>query len=218
MTKDLFSFVKSTGVWVVSLVMLIAIIGAVTACLKVENIVSGEVKTPKVEFSDYASFTNRVVNDLTNTDAIKDEQEYYQDKFFEIFPTILKNITEYANITNQGSINPDAFEEHLFNAIIKFDVDMRVSYLEQLAEESGNLLDYGEKVEGDTDKKIIEWIDFLDWFTNDFEDQLETNIEISESPYIQSSILTKVIVGGAIILVFMLFLMIMLFLQREKQQ
>jgi hypothetical protein len=183
---------------VASIVVLVIITGGVTTYLYNDNS-GGENKTPNVKFSNFEEFKNSQYKVLTKEEQ-RISKEKFQEEFLKKFSLISKNISIYATATKQAIPNRDALEEGLFMIVSKFDYPLRSSYLEQLVKETNNLVNYSEVVAIDKTKTTIKWIDFLDWFSADFEYQLKNNTFKEESITINMTQFEQIVIGGIALL------------------
>jgi ribosomal protein L7/L12 len=217
MLKVFSTLVRSTWLLVASSVLLITLIGAITACFELEKLTKNDAKAPIVSFAEYEKFTAYV-----NGDAIDKEKEKFQEKFFEVFPTILKNVSDYAAATNQLAVNPEVFERQLFMVAVEYNHEMGMDYLEQLVDATSELSEYSNELKADNTKKVIDWTEFMNWFNYDFEYQFEENknysdINSSKSLVIEISLLTKIIAGGTILIIVVVLIVISLLYKREEK-
>ncbi|MDQ7042454.1 MAG: hypothetical protein Q9M34_02880 [Sulfurimonas sp.] len=165
--------VRMITVAIVSLGIIIITAGVISEATKPDVVSDTKTSTPKVSFADYKDFRNYVAPEV-DIAQLKKEQERFNSAFFEYSQKIYSNISKYSHALNQGEIDNEAFDEYLFNSILKYDIDKRISYLKQLSSESKALLDYEKEVNENPDNKIILWQDFLDWFSKDFNNQLNS--------------------------------------------
>lgn len=217
MLKVFSTLMRSTWLLVASSVLLITLIGAVTACFELEKLTKNDAKAPVVLFSDYEKFTEYV-----NGDSVDKEKEKFQEKFFEVFPIILKNVSDYAAATNQLAVNPEVFERQLFMVAVEFNHEMGMAYLDQLVDATSELSEYSDELKADNTKKVIDWTEFMNWFNYDFEYQFEENkvysdINSSKSLVIEISLLTKIIAGGTILILVVVLIVISLLYKREEK-
>ena len=200
---------------IASIVVLVIIIGGATTYLY--NGSDGDNKAPNVKFSNFEEFKNSQYKVLTRKEqkVLKDK---FQEEFFEKFSLISKNISIYATATKQVVPDKDALEEGFFMIVSKFDYPLRTSYLTQLVEETNNLVEYSEVMATDKTKTAIKWIDFLDWFTADFEYQLKNNLIKDNHVTITITQFEKIVISGiGLLLTIMSVIMFLLVRPADKK-
>ena len=209
MTEKYFKFIRMIVAGFAAVGMIIVLAGVVSDLSKVDTDSDLKISGPEVSFSDYKEFKNRSMKTVAVlSDAeLKKEREQFQSAFFKHSQSIYKSISNYASTLKQGEINSDKFDEYLFRLLNKYDVKMKILYLEQLDLESKALLKYAEEVNQNRDYKVITWSEFLDWFASDFDDQL-TNVDAKEVQ--KSMFLSK-----EMFVVFMLLIIILLLARFE---
>ena len=217
MLKVFSTLMRSTSLLVASSVLLITLIGAITACFELEKLTKNDAKAPIVSFSEYEKFT-----EFINGDIVDKEKEKFQEMFFEVFPVILKNVSDYAAATNQLAVNPEVFERQLFMVAVEYNHEMGMAYLEQLVDATSELMKYSDELKADNTKKVIDWTEFMNWFNYDFEYQFEENkvysdINSSKSLVIEISLLTKIIAGGTVLILIVILIVISLLYKREEK-
>lgn len=178
MKEKCIAFARMVTVTVVSLGMIMIIAGVISEVSSVDVAISKKFNEPKVSFNDYKEFRNSHLNNQMSDDEIKENQIKFQDAFFKYSSTIFSNLSNYSTTLKQGKINQDRFEEYLFNYVLQYDVKTRIMYLEELASESTKLYSYLDEIEEDKQKTIIFWDDFFNWFSADFNYQLEESNEV----------------------------------------
>ena len=179
MKEKLLTMVRWTGVSIATISMIVVVTCTVKAFFPLVNVAENEVETPTVEFAEFAAFKNYSVENSANAEdadnKLKQEQSEFQENFFKYYKLIYTNLKEYSRYVDQSNVDERGLEEHLFKLISKYDYTLRTAYMKQLSDESKNLMAYGEESRADVTRKIIDWKSFLDWFSNDFESQLQAN-------------------------------------------
>ena len=189
---------------IASIVVLVIVIGSATNYLYNEdNSNNGVSKTPNVKFENFKEFKNEQ-NKVISKKEQKVLQAKFQDEFLTKFALIAKNISIYATETKQVVPDVVKLEEGLFMIVTKFDYTNRSSYLTQLLKETNKLVNYSEVVAIDKTKTTIKWVEFLDWFTADFEYQLKNNIIKKEYITIEVTQFEKIVISGIGLLLVML--------------
>jgi hypothetical protein len=189
---------------IASIVVLVIVIGSATNYLyNEENSNNGVSKTPNVKFANFKEFKNEQ-NKVISKKEQKVLQSKFQDEFLTKFALISKNISIYATETKQVVPDVAKLEEGLFMIVSKFDYTNRSSYLTQLLKETNKLVNYSEVVAIDKTKTTIKWVEFLDWFTADFEYQLKNNIIKKEYITIEVTQFEKIVISGIGLLLVML--------------
>lgn len=216
MLKSLFPHIRFMGKVVASIVVLIAIVIGGVAYLGLSNSSNGGTGEPVVKFSDFEGYVNSKIEVRSNKE-LKAQKENFHNEFFKNFQLILKNISIYSKATNQAEANSQSLEEHLFTIVSKYDYDLRSSYLTQLVKGTSNLVSYSEVVATDNTKSKIRWTDFLNWFTSDFDYQLNNSSTITEYVTIESTQFTNATLGGMIIIVLMLGINMFILMGRDKK-
>jgi hypothetical protein len=195
---------------IASIVVLVIVIGSATNYLyNEENSNNGVSKTPNVKFANFKEFKNEQ-NKVISKKEQKVLQAKFQDEFLTKFALISKNISIYATETKQVVPDVEKLEEGLFMIISKFDYTNRSSYLTQLLKETNKLVNYSEVVAIDKTKTTIKWVEFLDWFTADFEYQLKNNIIKKEYITIEVTQFEKIVISGIGLLLLMLSIIMLL--------
>jgi hypothetical protein len=195
---------------IASIVVLVIVIGSATNYLyNEENSNNGVSKTPNVKFANFKEFKNEQ-NKVISKKEQKVLQAKFQDEFLTKFALISKNISIYATETKQVVPDVAKLEEGLFMIISKFDYTNRSSYLTQLLKETNKLVNYSEVVAIDKTKTTIKWVEFLDWFTADFEYQLKNNIIKKEYITIEVTQFEKIVISGIGLLLVMLSIIMLL--------
>jgi large subunit ribosomal protein L5 len=180
---------------IASIVVLVIVIGSATNYLyNEENSNNGVSKTPNVKFANFKEFKNEQ-NKVISKKEQKVLQSKFQDEFLTKFALISKNISIYATETKQVVPDVAKLEEGLFMIVSKFDYTNRSSYLTQLLKETNKLVNYSEVVAIDKTKTTIKWVEFLDWFTADFEYQLKNNIIKKEYITIEVTQFEKIVIS-----------------------
>jgi hypothetical protein len=200
---------------IASIVVLVIIIGGATTYLY--NGSDGDNKAPNVKFSNFEEFKNSQYKVLTKKEqkVLKDK---FQEEFLKKFSLISKNISIYATATKQVVPDKDALEEGFFMIVSKYDYPLRTSYLTQLVEETNNLVEYSEVIATDKTKTTIKWIDFLDWFTADFEYQLKNNLIKDNHVTITITQFEKIVISGiGLLLTIMSVIMFLLVRPADKK-
>lgn len=222
MEKMFYTFVRWVGLSVASVAMLAVIGGGVMICQQFTD-VQGDIQTPEVAFNDFKAFKNYVPDAKDNTEdalILKEKKDLFYKNFDKQYTVILENISSYAKSVNQVPVNTKSLEEYLFKLLSKYDYDLRVSYLQQLAEETENLAAYGDEIKEGAVQKTIEWTSFLNWFENDFDSQLLAELDkraMNETDVItiESSMFTMLVVIGITFVVLMFLIMMLLLLKIE---
>lgn len=176
MGKFSLTFLRFTGLSAVFIVMLVVVVAELTSFKHFFNSMDTEANAPKVEFNNFKSYKNATSDEQTNnTDDLlqKQKQALFQKQFFEQYKEIFNNISSYAKATNQRTVNDRGLEEYLFDKASRYNYDLRTSYIKQLSVESKNLEAYASELKNNANNKAIEWTDFLNWFSYDFETQLQ---------------------------------------------
>ena len=222
MEKMFYTIVRWVGLSVASVAMLAVIAGGVVTCQQFAS-VQGDLETPEVQFNDFQTFKNYVPDTKDNAEnalILKEKKDLFYESFDEHYAIILENITAYAKSVNQVAVNTNSLEEYLFRLLSKYDYDLKTSYLQQLSEEAKNLAAYGDDIQNGAVKKTIEWTDFLNWFENDFDAQLQAELDkraMNETNVItiESSVFTLLTIIGITFVVLMFLIMMLLLLKIE---
>lgn len=223
MKEKLFTLVRWTGMSIATISMIVVVTCTVKMFLPLVDAVENEIKVPAVEFVEFAAFKNYSVDKSTDvadaSSKLKQEQSEFQENFFKHYKVIYTNLKEYARYVDQSNVDERGLEEYLFKLVSKYDYRLRTAYMQQLSVESKNLMEYGEESRADITKKIINWESFLDWFSNDFESQLQANstkMENSETSTYMGFSSTKLMRLGASYLVVMFFIIILFLVKIER--
>ena len=179
MKEKFFTLVRWAGMSIATISMIVVVTCSVKIFLPLVGAVENEIEVPVVEFAEFAAFKNYSVEKSTHvtdeSSQLKKEQSEFQENFFKHYKDIYTNLKEYARYVDQSNVDERGLEEYLFKLISKYDYKFRTAFMQQLSVESKNLTVYGEESRADVTKKIINWESFLDWFSNDFESQLQAN-------------------------------------------
>lgn len=197
-------------VFVVSALGMIMVVGGVVSDLSKSGVtLSNKSSNPEVKFSDFKEFKNYTAPVAVKVSAseLKKEQDRFHGAFLKHSQSIFTDISKYSLALSQDKLNQDRFDEYLFKLLTQYDMDLRISYLEQLSAASSALVKYADEVNSDRDKKIILWSEFLDWFSNDFNDQLETKDE--------EVVAENIFLSKEMIVIFMLLVIILLLARFE---
>lgn len=174
MKEKYFALVRMGALVVASLGMIIVVAGVLSELTSHKISAMTVSNEPAVEFSNFKEFKNSVPEEETkvDTDTLNKEKEIFQAAFFKSSQEVYSNLSKYALSLEQSTINQDRFDEYLFDLVFKYEHDLRLVYLEQLSQASSELLSYAEDVKSNN-AKVIDWNEFLDWFSYDFDDQLQ---------------------------------------------
>ena len=218
MEKIFLTFVRWVGLAVTSIALIVVIGGGIAAYQEYCGI-QGDAQAPEVEFSNFKTFKN-FVPEAKDTVALVKKQDAFYATFDEHYGMILENITAYANSVNQPSVNAQEFEKYLFNLVSKYDYDIKTSYIKQLSVQTKNLAEYGEEIHDGATVKTIEWTNFLNWFSQDFDTQLREELNKratakSTLVTIEASLFTTLIMVGVTFVAFMFFILTVLLLKIE---
>lgn len=223
MKEKLFTMVRWTGVSIATISMIVVVTCTVKAFYPLAGIVENEVEVPAVEFAEFAAFKNYSVeksaNALNEDNKLKQEQSEFQENFFKDYKVIYTNLKEYARYVDQSNVDERGLEEYLYKLISKYDYKLRTAYMQQLSVESKNLMVYGEESRADITKKIINWESFLDWFSNEFESQIQASSAKVKSSKVDTYIgvsSDKLIKLGSSYVVLMFFIIILFLMKIER--
>ena len=199
-------------VFIVSALGMIMVVGGVVSDLSNSGAtLSNKSNNPEVKFSDFKEFKNYTapVEVKMSASELKKEQDKFHGAFLKHSQNAFTDISKYSLALSQDKLNQDRFDEYLFKLLTQYDMDLRISYLEQLSAASSALVKYADEVNSDRDKKTILWSEFLDWFSNDFNDQLQTEDEevVDENIFLSKEMLV----------IFMLLVIILLLSRFEAQ-
>ena len=213
-----FTFVRWVGLSVASIALIVVIGGGIVAYQQYAG-TQGDVHAPEVEFNDFKTFKN-FVPEAKDAAALKEKQDEFYATFDEHYAVILENITTYAKSVNQTTVSAKELEKYLFNLVSIYDYDLKTSYLQQLALETKNLVDYGEEIHDGATFKTIEWTGFLNWFSKDFDTKLQEELdkratEKSTLITIEASLFTTLTMIGIAFAAFMFFVLTVLLLKIE---
>jgi len=223
MKEKLFTLVRWTGMSIATISMIIVVTCTVRMFLPLVGAMENEMEVPTVEFAEFAAFKNySVEKSISVTDEsskLGQEQSEFQENFFKYYKDIYTNLKEYARYVDQNNVDERGLEEYLFKLISKYDYKFRTAYMQQLSVESKNLMAYGEESRADVTKKIINWESFLDWFSNDFESQLQANaaqIESTKTSAHMGFSSSKLMNLAASYMVIMFFIIILFLIKIER--
>jgi len=219
MNKMFITFTRWIGLSVASVALLVVIGGGLMALQQYSG-VQGDVDAPEVEFNDFKTFKNHVPDVKETADLKKIQDEFFND-FDEKSAIIINNVTAYSKSVKQVDVNVPELEKYLFNLLNKYDYDLKSSYLEQLSDESENLLSYGQEIQNGASYKSIEWTDFLNWFSRDFDAKLNAELDRreaqkSELVSIEASLFTVFVFLGIGFVVLMFLIITVLLLKIES--
>ena len=213
MREKLFTYVRWAMVSLTSIVMLILIGYGAQELLISNTFLDDEVQGPSVKFSDYEAYKNV---DLTKKDNETEKyKKMFQEVFFDSSQEILANVSTYALTTGQSEVNKDKFEEYLFKSVSAYDYKVKISYIEQLAIQTEDLVAYATTFKDDKSKNVIVWTGFLDWFSYDFDEQLNAQ-EVNGSEVLEESQSSKIESIRMALIVLILFTMMLLLIKIEE--
>lgn len=213
MREKLFTYVRWAMVSLTSIVMLILIGYGAQELLISNTFLDDEVQGPSVKFSDYEAYKNV---DLTKKDNETEKyKKMFQEVFFDSSQEILANVSTYALTTGQSEVNKDKFEEYLFKSVSAYDYKVKISYIKQLATQTEDLVDYATTFKDDKTKNVIVWTSFLDWFSYDFDEQLNAQ-KVSGFEVLEESQYSKIESIIMALLVLILFTMMLLLIKIEE--
>jgi cytochrome c553 len=163
-----------------------------------------------------------------NIDIPKKEKSQF-DKYINTLASLL-NV--YANRVGQDGVADKELRSHILKTIRAYSPNQEKEYLLQLKKATLSLSKYGETYNEKRDLKAVEWKDFILWFTEEFNNQIEKekltqresedniNALLAEKEAKATEAKVKLILalqvlGGALV-VFVLITMMLVLLKIEK--
>ncbi len=218
-----FSLVRGLGL-VVSLVALVAVIGGGVFAVQEFSSTQEKVQPPEVkfeEFQTYKNFSTQDQNTVKSPDILKKEKEQFHKDFEKYSAIAFSNLSNYAKSVNQNAVNAEDFEKYLFVLVSHYNADLKSSYLKQLANETKNLQAYGQQIKSGADVKVIQWANFLNWFANDFNAQIQDQLEKAKvnqnsTLTLKASLFTNLVIAALVFVTLMFFVMMLILIKIES--
>jgi len=157
-----------------------AVFAACSACHGIDGAGNDGMSPSLIELPIYNGLVAKEIEKTSYAPSESNsETTKYEDPLKEYSAKIVSDINRYAILVNQEGTTVDNVYNYFNELSKKYDTETFSTLKEQFSNELKSLLEYGKtfKESNKDANEALRWIDFIDWFINDFNAQLDLEKE-----------------------------------------
>ncbi len=229
MKNSFFKIVGGFSLVTASLALIVAVLVGLKAGNDFFASADEGITHPRIDFDSFYEKKKEVSQINTGKDVQKNKEQSKEDeKYFKkldpLMESITKSLNDFAKVTNQGSVDPNGFEDYLIQNTEIMGREDYLVFLEELDDAVDDLNDEADTIAKmkPGDEKYIHWAnDFLPWFIKSYISDYAKELQRIDNEKLQaqaekaSSIATAGVAASAF-MSFVFFTLIVLLVQIER--
>lgn len=230
-----FKFVRWIGLVGATLVITISIILAMVTYSKYSTSVDDDIVNPEVSFSQYNDIINKqaeadkaskskvvesddkkiVSKPETKIDELTEKMNQYHSEVYSL-------LSQSAKIAQNQELSEIGLENYLYKSYIDYpNNDLKIRFMSELKEASSDFLNNTKEIKKSNSNKFISEIEFITWFTTEFNTQVNDEVQRIEAEEEQvllnkMSATANLPIIGALFGIFLLLVLVLVLLKIER--